>query len=209
MTSLRSRQKTDRTNRILTAAAELFRAHGYDAVKMETIAEKAELSIGTIYNYYQNKGDLLLAIVTMEVHEVLTQGAGIVNNPPLHVGDALDTLTGVYIDNALVLLDKEIWRLAMSISIQQPLSPLGLTYIELDNALMEQTCALVLKLQSLGLVHAHVDATGAGELIFNNANNMFINYVKNDTMKLLDLRSMIRRQSRLVIDAMSVEKPTK
>jgi AcrR family transcriptional regulator len=209
MTGLRKRQKTDRTNRILTSAAELFRALGYDAVKMEAIAEKAEVSIGTIYNYYQNKGDVLLAIVAMEVELVLKQGAAVIENPPLHVGDAMDTLTGVFIDDALIFINKELWRLAMSITIQQPLSPFGLTYMELDNALMEQTCALVVKLQSLGLVHAHIDAVSVGELLFNSANNMFINYVKTDSMQLLDLRNMIRRQNRLVFDAISVEKHTK
>lgn len=206
MTSLRSRQKTDRTNRILAAAAELFKAQGYEAVKIEAIATSAQVSIGTIYNYYQNKGDLLLAIVTAEVDEVLVQGAGVVANPPLHVGDALDTLTGVYIDDVLISLNKEMWRLAMSISILQPLSPLGVSYIEIDEALMSQTCALVVRLQELGLVHAHVDAVAAGELIFNNANNMFINYVKIETMALAELRQMIRRQARVVVDAISVQK---
>jgi AcrR family transcriptional regulator len=176
---------------------------------MEAIAEKAEVSIGTIYNYYQNKGDVLLAIVAMEVELVLKQGAAVIENPPLHVGDAMDTLTGVFIDDALIFINKELWRLAMSITIQQPLSPFGLTYMELDNALMEQTCALVVKLQSLGLVHAHIDAVSVGELLFNSANNMFINYVKTDSMQLLDLRNMIRRQNRLVFDAISVEKHTK
>lgn len=205
MTSLRTRQKTDRTNRILAAAAELFKSQDYEAVKMEAIAALAEVSIGTIYNYYQNKGDLLLAIVTMEVDEVLVQGAGVVANPPLHVGDALDTLTGVYIDDVLISLNKEMWRLAMSISILQPLSPLGVSYLVIDEALMTQTCALVLRLQELGLVHAHVDAVGAGELIFNNANNMFINYVKIESMALVELRRMIRRQTRVMVDAISVK----
>lgn len=205
MTSLRTRQKTDRTNRILAAAAELFKSQDYEAVKMEAIAALAEVSIGTIYNYYQNKGDLLLAIVTMEVDEVLVQGAGVVANPPLHVGDALDTLTVVYIDDVLISLNKEMWRLAMSISILQPLSPLGVSYLVIDEALMTQTCALVLRLQELGLVHAHVDAVGAGELIFNNANNMFINYVKIESMALVELRRMIRRQTRVMVDAISVK----
>jgi AcrR family transcriptional regulator len=204
MTGLRNRQKTDRTNRIITAATNLFRVHGYEAVKMDAIAEKAELSIGTIYNYYQNKGDLLLAIVVTEVNMVLKQGAELVDNPPLHVGDAVDKLSEIYIDNALVYLNKEVWRLAMSISIQQPLSPLGITYVDLDNALMAQTCALFAKLQALGLVHAHIDTVAVGELHFNNANNMFINYVKNDTMKVLEMRNMIRRQCKLVIEAVSV-----
>lgn len=206
MTSLRKRQKTDRTNRILAAAAELFKAQGYEAVKMEAIAALAEVSIGTIYNYYQNKGDLLLAIVTAEVDKVLVQGEAVVANPPRHVGDAMDTLTGVYIDDALISLNKEMWRLAMSITILQPLSPLGLSYIEIDKALMTQTCDLVIRLQELGLVHAHVDAVAVGELIFNNANNMFINYVKIESMGLAELRQMIRRQTRVVVDAISVQK---
>ncbi len=204
MTGLRNRQKTERISRILKTASDLFRAHGYEAVKMEAIADAAELSIGTIYNYYQNKGDLLLAIVAMEVDMVLKQGAELVESPPLHVGDAIDTLNEIHIDNALIFLNKEVWRLALSISIQQPLSPLGVTYVDLDNALMAQICALIAKLQKLGLVHAHIDTVAVGELIFNNANNMFINYVKIDTMKLLDLRNMIRRQSKLIIDAISV-----
>lgn len=204
MTGLRIRQKTDRINSILKAAADLFRAHGYDAVKMEAIAERANLSIGTIYNYYQNKGDLLLAIVALEVHSVLQDGAELVENPPLAVADAMDTLIGIYIENALDYLNKEMWRLAMSISIQQPLSPLGIKYVELDNALSAQTCALVQKLRAMGRVHAHIDTVAVGELIFNNTNNMFINYVKNEPMEILELRNMIRRQCKLVIDAISV-----
>ncbi len=206
MTSLRKRQKTARTNRILEAASELFKAQGYEAVKMEAIATLAEVSIGTIYNYYQNKGDLLLAIVIADVDEVLLAGAAVIAHPPLNVADAMDTLTGVYIDDVLIHLNKEMWRLAMSITILQPLSPLGVSYIEIDKALMTQTCDLVLRLQKLGLVHAHIDAVGAGELIFNNANNMFINYVKIETMELAELRQMIRRQTRVVVDVISVQK---
>ena len=63
MSGLRERQKALRHDRILEAAARLFREHGYEDVKMEAIAAAAEVAIGTIYNYYQNKGDLLVAIV--------------------------------------------------------------------------------------------------------------------------------------------------
>ncbi|TIY03560.1 MAG: helix-turn-helix transcriptional regulator, partial [Mesorhizobium sp.] len=72
MNGLRARQKADRHRRIIEAAAELFRDAGYEGAKIETIAAQAEVSVGTIYNYYQNKGDILGAIVSMEVNEVLT-----------------------------------------------------------------------------------------------------------------------------------------
>ena len=88
MTGLRARQKADRHQRILQAAAELFRSSGYEGAKIEAIAALAEVSIGTIYNYYENKGDLLVAIVAMEVNEVLNAGRLVIENPPADVAKA-------------------------------------------------------------------------------------------------------------------------
>jgi AcrR family transcriptional regulator len=204
MTGLRARQKLNRNNRILEAAAELFKRDGYEAVKMEAIAAASEVSIGTIYNYYQNKGDLLVAIVSMEVHEVLQAGAGVVAQPPKNAIDAVDTLVGIYYDHSLIYLSKEMWRVAMSISTQQPFSPFGLSYIELDAALKAQTHALILKLQTMRLVQPDCDAEAVGEVIFNNLNMMFIGFVKDETMKLLHLRRQVKRQNRAILSSIVV-----
>ena len=101
MTGLRERQKANRTGRILRSASDLFRAQGYDAIRIEDIAAAAEVSAGTCYNYFSTKGDLLLAIVSMEVEEAVDAGRalvavvdmhdqGMVARPPLgaeHLGD--------------------------------------------------------------------------------------------------------------------------
>ena len=143
MTGLRARQKADRHQRILQAASELFRKSGYEGAKIEAIAALAEVSIGTIYNYYQNKGDLLVAIVAMEVNEVLNAGRNVIARPPANVAKAVDKLIIGYIEHSLVYLSKEMWRQAMAISTQQPESPFGKTYSDLDRALIDQTCALI------------------------------------------------------------------
>ena len=85
MAGLRAKQKADKTRRILDSAATLFREQGYDSARIEDIAEMAEVSVGTLYNYYQNKGDILVATVAMEVTEVLQAGARILASPPLTV----------------------------------------------------------------------------------------------------------------------------
>lgn len=95
MTGLRAKQKADRNRRILQAATELFREVGYDSARIEDIAERAEVSVGTFYNYYQNKGDILVAAVSMEVEEVLAAGKTIVDNPPDTVGNALTATSPV------------------------------------------------------------------------------------------------------------------
>jgi AcrR family transcriptional regulator len=201
MSGLRARNKADRDRRIVEAAAALFREAGYEGAKIEAIASAAQVSIGTIYNYYRNKGDLLVAIVSMEVNEVLNAGRGVVAEPPRNVGDALDTLIGIYIEHSLNYLSKEMWRQAMAISTQQPDSPFGRTYTALDRALTGQICALIERLQALGLVKGAVDARSLGELVFNNMNMMFIEFVKRDEATISELRGAIGRQNRVLVEA--------
>jgi len=203
MSGLRERQRADRHRRILEAGASLFRQSGYEGAKIEAIAADAGVSVGTIYNYYRNKGDILVAIVSMEVNEVLNAGRGVVAMPPANVADAIDTLIGIYIDHALIYLSKEMWRQAMATSTQQPDSPFGKTYTALDQGLADQTCELVERLGALGLVRADLDIRSAGQIIFNNMNMMFIEFVKDDAMTLGDLRTAIRRQNKILVDAIA------
>ncbi|MGH7280222.1 MAG: TetR/AcrR family transcriptional regulator [Polyangiaceae bacterium] len=48
--------------RILDAAAELFVSNGYDATTTDQIAEKAETSVGSIYQFFPNKRAMFDAI---------------------------------------------------------------------------------------------------------------------------------------------------
>ena len=203
MSGLREKQKADRHRRILEAAADLFREAGYEGAKIETIAARAEVSVGTIYNYYRNKGDILVAIVSMEVNEVLNAGRSVLADPPADVGDALDTLIGIYIEHSLIYLSKELWRRAMAISTQQPESPFGRTYSKLDQALIDQICSLISRLQDLTLVRKDIDAQAVGELVFNNMNMMFIEFVKRDAATIAELRATIRRQNHVFLRAIS------
>jgi AcrR family transcriptional regulator len=205
MSGLRAKHRADRHRRIIEAASALFRQSGYEGAKIEAIAAEAEVSIGTIYNYYRNKGDILVAIVSMEVNEVLNAGRGVVATPPKNVADAIDTLVGIYIDHSLIYLSKEMWRQAMATSTQQPGSPFGQTYAALDRGLTDQTCELVERLKGLGLVRPETDVRAAGEIIFNNMNMMFIEFVKQESMSLGELRAAIRRQNKVLVGAVAVE----
>jgi AcrR family transcriptional regulator len=203
MAGLRAKHKADRHQRIVEAAARLFRAQGYDTVKMEAIAAAADVSIGTIYNYYKNKGDLLVAIVSMEVHEVLAAGERVIADPPRNPEKAVAKLIANYIEHSLVYLSKEMWRQAMAITTQQPDSPCGVAYNGLDEALARQTAKLIRKLQTLGLVQVGIDAQAIGEMIFNNTNMMFTIFVKREAMSVAALLARIRRQNRTLVQAIA------
>ncbi|MEM9550457.1 MAG: TetR/AcrR family transcriptional regulator [Pseudomonadota bacterium] len=196
MAGLREKQKADRERRILKAAVTKFRADGYRAVRIEDLAELAEVSVGTVYNYYQTKGDILIAVVAMEVEEVLASGARIVADPPLGVDAALLALIFEYYDHSLEYLSKEMWRSAMALSIEAPGTPNGRRYSALDRRLSLQVTDLILALQARGEVRAELDARPLGELVFNNLNQVFIDFVKDDAMTLEALRDRVTAQTR-------------
>jgi len=59
----REREKERRQKAIVDAAEEVFFLRGLEAATMDEVAERAELSKGTLYLYFQNKDDIYHAIV--------------------------------------------------------------------------------------------------------------------------------------------------
>lgn len=194
MAGLREKQKADRERRILRAAVTQFRADGYHSVRIEDIADMAEVSVGTVYNYYRTKGDILIAVVAMEVEEVLASGARVVADPPKGVCEALLALIFGYYDHSLKYLSKEMWRSAMALSIEAPITPNGQRYTELDHRLALQVTDLIVSLIARGEVRSDVDAKPLGHVIFSTLNQMFTEFVKDDAMTLEVLRTEISKQ---------------
>lgn len=55
MAGLRELKKRQTRERIAAAAAELFRAHGFDAVTVDDVAREAVVSRQTVFNYFASK----------------------------------------------------------------------------------------------------------------------------------------------------------
>ena len=55
----RLREKEQRRQQILDAARAMVLQYGVTAVSIQQIAKKAELSVGTIYLYFENKEEIL------------------------------------------------------------------------------------------------------------------------------------------------------
>lgn len=59
----RVREKEARRQQILDAAREVFLAKGFQETTIEEIAEKTELSKGTIYLYFQSKEEIYISLM--------------------------------------------------------------------------------------------------------------------------------------------------
>ncbi|MBN1639081.1 MAG: TetR/AcrR family transcriptional regulator [Ignavibacteriales bacterium] len=71
--SRKEREKLFRKQEILTAAIRVFAKKGFEHSTMDEIAELAEFGKGTIYNYFENKRDIYLAIIENAFIDYLTR----------------------------------------------------------------------------------------------------------------------------------------
>ena len=63
---LGSAAQRERRKRILDATLALASRGGYDAVQMRTVAERADVALGTLYRYFPSKIHLLVSALTLE-----------------------------------------------------------------------------------------------------------------------------------------------
>ena len=67
---LRERKKLETRERIRAAAAELFTRHGYGAATLRQIAARAHVGLGTLFNYAEDKRDLVFLIFNEELNAI-------------------------------------------------------------------------------------------------------------------------------------------
>lgn len=72
--SRRERNKRLKAEAILAAAEELFREKGYAAVTTQEIADRADVSNGTLFRYARSKADLLVTVLSERVREGCDRG---------------------------------------------------------------------------------------------------------------------------------------
>ena len=64
------RSAADSKQKILNAAINVFSEHGYDGTSMRMIAGKADISVGGLYLYYENKESLYSTLMEKVLEDV-------------------------------------------------------------------------------------------------------------------------------------------
>jgi AcrR family transcriptional regulator len=72
-TSRVERKRLEARSRILSAAEQLMRAKGFDAVKIQEITDTADVGHGTFYTHFKTKMDVLVPILRTKAHGLTEQ----------------------------------------------------------------------------------------------------------------------------------------
>ncbi|GAA1937042.1 TetR/AcrR family transcriptional regulator [Streptomyces durmitorensis] len=84
--------------RILDAAAHVFGEYGYAAGTTNRIAERARVSIGSLYQYYPNKDAILVELVTRHLD---SGGAAVARSQAQELPDTLEGVLRLFVRTAI------------------------------------------------------------------------------------------------------------
>ncbi len=100
-----------RPQQILNAAIELFRDRGYEATRLEDVADKAGVSKATIYLYFDSKEDLFFALIRENVIPMVDQTIAQAEN---FQGSVADSCVGKpWIGRALAIKSRRCSKLVI------------------------------------------------------------------------------------------------
>lgn len=66
MSGLRERKKKQSEEKITSSARDIFLKKGYNNTTMDEIATKADIGVGTLYNYFKSKAEIFISIMARE-----------------------------------------------------------------------------------------------------------------------------------------------
>lgn len=173
MSGLRQKQKERRRRDILDATGRLLAAQGYDDTSIEQIAERAEVGVGTVYNYFHSKAELLMALFGQDADELLEQGQAIVHNPPLDPVEAVSALLYTHFEGVAGRYDKVLFREFLARTFTRDFG-YGGVMATLAGRLAAQVKELLEQLQKRGQLAPEVGTDEAAAVLYS----LFIGHLR-------------------------------
>lgn len=191
--SLRKRQKLDRSKRILEVARTRFQNEGYGTVTIESIAAEANVSAVTVYNYYETKANLLLALVKESDVRLISQLNCLIDELPIDIRDAVANFGQIMRRHAITYLTKSTWREVLAASILEGGKQFGHTYRDLDRTLIELMSVLVKAYQRRGTLSGDIDTDSLADTLFAVQNIRFFLFISDENQTEEDANTLFQR----------------
>lgn len=149
------RRRAEARDRILAVAAQRFADSGPDAVRLDEVADAADVARGTLYSHFRTKDQLLCAIVE-PVLERAVRGAA-----PLARRDAREAVEG------LLAVYLDLWRThpdALRIAYKAQDLPLGAAVLALHRRFLGGVMRVLTRAERAGVLRTG-DATLAAHVL--------------------------------------------
>ena len=198
--SLRQINKANRQKQVVAIAARFFSSIGYDLTSIDMVAKRSNMSPATIYNNFENKIGLLLAVLIEEGEEVQRIGEQFITQRQQSNVSIIYRLVELYVDHPMEFMNKSCWRQALAASTASSNKKFTQEYQNVDKRLKNQLIDLMYALQKEQTFVSQVDPASLGAIIWNNVDQMFTDFISNENMSLNELKSTINRQTSSLVN---------
>ncbi len=210
----KEREKEARREEIITAAEQIFFEKGLAAATMDDVAEKAELSKGTLYLYYKSKEDLFMAVAMrgMDILQDLFEKATTTGEPTLklimNLGDAYYEYFEKHRDyfRTLYYFETPAFRAQVS-----PETLAACT--QGDKKVWDLVFGVIRQAIDEGLLHSGLDPVEVGVMLWSNSNGLMrimdrLGAEWCDHMGI-DLMGTLKKSNALLVEAMMSDEAKK
>lgn len=201
MTGLREKKKKESEEKIKKIAKEIFLSKSYLETTMEEIAQKAEIGVGTLYNYFKSKDEIYIAIMSEEF--ILDEE----DSEQLEISLENDVAKTI-IDfiwkscKGLKLMGKKVWKELMTAVLSSAKSNnfLFKGMIKLDYKFIKRLKVLLEKIKDKGLLPPSFNTDEAAYAIYSVVLAQFILYLYSEDITYNALTTNIEQQIRFIFE---------
>jgi AcrR family transcriptional regulator len=173
----RERKKLERREEILGCATDLFNRHGFEGVSVEAIAEAADVSLRTLYNFFPTKLDLLVASYIQSLRERLENAFANLENPAEDPVDGLYAWVKAQFDLYESVDRNILLRSALHGLAQGPQKGGGQDYAQFDYFALAGLTKLLDIYNARGSLSPDLDVAAVARLIFAAGNGEFFFWI--------------------------------
>jgi AcrR family transcriptional regulator len=196
--NLREKKKQETNKKIITTAREIFLSQGYEKTTINQIARKAEIGVGTFYNYYSSKSEIFLAIFFAKPQELTKRVEYIIENPGENFVNAVIKLCEVFIE-PLNNIDINLWREIIAVfagDINNHKNTMK-DFVDIDFQMLEKVSELVLNFQKRGFISDKINPLDIAEIIYGIFATQMLMGLFDDSYDFSIMKENFYRQVRL------------
>lgn len=199
--NLREKKKKEIKEKIIKVSKEIFFNTSYEKTTIEEIAQKADIGVGTVYNYFNSKADILICIAEKEID---IEGVSYI----LSEEDLKKSVADIIVDFSwkslgnLKILSKRIWKELIRAMINSSKSNNLILngFMKIDLNYIKNLEQLLENLKNKGLLKSNFDSSTASMVLYNNIMALVIQYIFSDTLTKEEAKNIYEKYVLFIIE---------
>lgn len=202
---LREKKKARTRRAILSSLRGLLAGKDYSEITMEEIAAASDIAVGTLYNYFRSKSELLFSLIVESDDRYLAQAETLISGRFAPPAARLTDLMVLATEFCMKQLGKAAWRHMSASALVNTDEDMGLTYATTTRKHQALVARLMHNLQADGSIRQDIDADMAAHLVFSMKSKLFLDFITDEAATLEDHRAQVRQGVDLVLQGLCTD----